>query len=88
MLADQYFETKQELTDFAVQFRELDQNNWYVRTTFECGHEFEHRKQGVLLIRNERCIQRLMICARCHRRVVAQELLVTVTQEGGNDGSY
>lgn len=88
MLADKYFETKQELTDFAVRFRELDQNNWYVRTTFECGHEFEHRKQGVLLIRNERCIQRLMICARCCRRVVAQELLVTVTQEGGNDGSH
>lgn len=86
MLADKYFETKQELTDFAVKFRELDQNNWYVRTTFECGHEFEHRKQGILLIRNERCIQRLMICARCQRRIVAQELLVTVIQEGGNDG--
>lgn len=88
MLADMYFETKQELTDFAVKFRELDQNNWYVRTTFECGHEFEHRKQGVLLIRNERCIQRLMICARCNRRLAVQEPLVTITQEGGDNGSH
>ena len=87
MLADKYFETKQELTDFAKSFRALDTVNWYVRTTFECGHEFEHRKQGILLIRNERCIQRLMICSRCQRRIVAQELLVTPTQEGGNDGS-
>lgn len=87
MLADKYFPTKQELTDFAVKFRELDLNNWYVRTTFECGHEFEHRKQGVLLIRNERCIQRLMICARCERRIAVQEALVTVAKEGGNDGS-
>ena len=88
MLADQYFKTKQELTDFAVQFRELDQNNWYVRTSFVCGHECEHRKKGILLIHNERCIQRLMICKRCTNRVAKLEPAVSVTQEGGNDGSH
>ena len=88
MLADKYFPSKQEMTDFAKSFRALDTVNWYIRTTFECGHEFEHRKQGILLIRNERCIQRLMICARCVKRMENETEFITPTQEGGNDGSY
>ena len=87
MLGDMYFETKQELTQFAVNFREIDLNNWYVRTTFECGHDTEHRKQGILLIRNERCIQRLIICPRCKKRVDVSLQYIIHTEKGGNDGS-
>lgn len=86
MLEDRYFATKQELTDFAFNFRQLHINNWYVRTTFECGHDYDHRKQGILLIRNERCIQRLIICTKCKERIAYQEPTIKI-KEGGDNGT-
>lgn len=88
MKADQYFATKAEMTAEARAFRCMDDRNWYVRTSFECGHQEEHKKPGILLIRNERVIRRLILCKRCKNRVRALDFMTVTPEPEENENTH
>lgn len=67
MKPTQYFSTKAELTDFARAFRALHPQNWYLRTTLECDHRVNERRQSIVLISDEKVVQRLIICNTCKK---------------------
>lgn len=65
MKPTRYFATKSELSDFAKAFRVLHPQNWYLRTTLECGHRVNERRKSIILISDEKIVQRLVICNTC-----------------------
>lgn len=60
-----YFATKLELTNFAKAFRGLHPQNWFLRTTLECDHRVNERRKAIVLISDEKVVQRIIVCATC-----------------------
>jgi hypothetical protein len=65
MIPTKYFSTKSELTDFAKAFRAMHPLNWFLRTTLECDHKVNERRKSIILIADEKIVQRLTICGTC-----------------------
>lgn len=67
MKPTKYFATKSELTDFAKTFRTFHPLNWYIRTTLECDHRVNEHRQAIVLINDEKLVQRLIVCNICKK---------------------
>lgn len=65
MRPTKYFSTKSEISDFAKAFRALHPQNWFLRTTLECDHRVNERRKGIVLISDEKVVQRLIVCGTC-----------------------
>ena len=67
MKPTKYFATKSELTDFAKTFRTFHPLNWYIRTTLECDHAVIQKRKAIVLVSDEKVIQRIIYCPICHK---------------------
>ena len=67
MKPTQYFRNKSEITNFAKAFRTLHPLNWYVRTTLECDHRVNERRKAIVLISDEKVVQRIIVCNTCKK---------------------
>jgi hypothetical protein len=65
MKPTKYFSTKSALTDFAKTFAKSHPQNWFLRTTLECAHKVNERRKSIILISDEKIVQRLTICGTC-----------------------
>ena len=75
MKPTQYFRNKSELSAFAKNFRALHPQNWFLRTTLECDHRVNERRQSIILISDEKIVQRLTICNTCKKANVELKTL-------------
>lgn len=67
MKPTQFLAKKSELTAFAKAFRLLHPKNWYLRTTLECNHRVNERRKSIVLISDEKVVQRLILCGICKK---------------------
>ena len=67
MRATKYFRTKEAMTQFALEFRTQHPLNWYVRTTLECDHAVIQKRKAIILISDEKVMQRVIYCPICHK---------------------
>lgn len=67
MKPTKYFATKSELTDFAKTFRTFHPLNWYIRTTLECDHAVIQKRKAIVLVSDEKVIQRIIYCPICNK---------------------
>ena len=67
MRATKYFRTKEAMTQFAREFRKEHPLNWYVRTTLECDHVVIQKRKAMMLLSDEKLIQRVIYCPICHK---------------------
>lgn len=67
MRATKYFRTKEAMTQFAHEFKAQHPLNWYIRTTLECDHAVIQKRKAVVLISDEKVIQRLIYCKICNK---------------------
>ncbi len=73
MLATKYFRTKAEITAFAKAFSALHPLNWFVRTTLECDHRVNERRKAIVLISDEKVVQRIIVCNTCKKANVSPQ---------------
>ncbi len=66
MRATKYFRTKEQLSQFAREFKALHPLNWYVRTTLECDHAVINKRKAIVLIADEKVTQRIILCKICN----------------------
>ncbi len=66
-ITTKYFRTKAEITNFANNFRTLHPLNWFVRTTLECDHRVNERRKAIVLISDEKVVQRIIVCNTCKK---------------------
>ncbi|MFE3868716.1 hypothetical protein ACFX5E_11605 [Flavobacterium sp. LS2P90] len=67
MRATKYFHTKEAMTQFACEFKALHPLNWYIRTTLECDHAVIQKRKAIVLVSDEKVIQRIIYCPICHK---------------------
>ena len=67
MRATKYFRTKEAMTQFAREFKALHPLNWYIRTTLECDHAVIQKRKAIVLVSDEKVIQRIIYCPICHK---------------------
>jgi hypothetical protein len=66
MKATKYFRTKEAMTQFAKNFKNLHPLNWYIRTTLECDHAVINKRKAIVLVANEKVEQRIILCPICN----------------------
>ncbi len=66
MKATKYFKNKTDMVRFAKAFKAEQQFNWYIRTTLQCNHLINEKRQAIILVDNETIIQRLISCRVCN----------------------
>lgn len=76
MRATKYFRTKEQMTQFAREFKALHPLNWYIRTTLECDHAVISKRKAIVLISDEKVIQRIIYCPICtkHGNAIVEQL--------------
>lgn len=67
MRATKYFRTKEAMTLFAREFKAQHPLNWYIRTTLECDHAVIQKRKAIVLVSDEKVIQRIIYCPICHK---------------------
>lgn len=67
MKPTKYFSQKSAMTDFAKAFRAEAPLNWYVRTTLECNHRVVEKRKAIILMNEEKAVQRLVCCGICKK---------------------
>ncbi len=67
MRATKYFRTKEAMTQFAREFKAQHPLNWYIRTTLECDHAVIQKRKAIVLVSDEKVIQRIIYCPICHK---------------------
>jgi hypothetical protein len=65
MKPTQYIDTKEALTNIAKHFTRLHPLNWYLRTTFECDHAVINKRKAILLLNDEKAVQKIILCKIC-----------------------
>lgn len=66
MLATKYFKNSTNMVNFAKEFKQQEQFNWYLRTTLRCDHLINEKRKSIVLVNNETIIQRLISCRVCN----------------------
>lgn len=66
MRATKYFRTKDAMTQFAREFKAQLPLNWYIRTTLECDHAVIQKRKAIVLVNNEKVVQRVVYCPICN----------------------
>ncbi len=66
MRATKYFKNGTDMTDFADQWKAKAKDNWYLRTFLRCDHVLNEQRKSIILVDNERLIQRLILCRICN----------------------
>lgn len=67
MKATKYFRTKEAMTTFARNFKALHPLNWYLKTTLECDHAVIQKRKALVLISDEKVVQRVICCRICNQ---------------------
>ena len=67
MRATKYFRTKEAMTQFARNFKAIHPLNWYLRTTLECDHAIINKRKALVLVNDEKIVQRVIYCPICHK---------------------
>jgi hypothetical protein len=52
------------MANFAKEFKQQEQFNWYLRTTLQCDHLINEKRKAI--VNNETIIQRLISCRVCN----------------------
>ncbi|HHT9079591.1 TPA: hypothetical protein ACT5CJ_002379 [Flavobacterium psychrophilum] len=67
MRATKYFHSKEQMTQFARNFKTLHPLNWYIRTTLECDHAVIQKRKAIVLVADEKVTQRIILCKICNQ---------------------
>lgn len=67
MKPTKFFSQKSAMTDFAKAFKAEHHLNWYVRTTMECNHKVIEKRKAIILMNEEKAVQRLVYCGTCKK---------------------
>ena len=66
MKATKYFRTKEAMTQFARDFKAMHPHNWYLKTTLECDHAIINKRKALVLVNDEKIVQRVIYCPICN----------------------
>lgn len=66
MKATKYFRTKEAMTQFARNFKAMHPLNWYLKTTLECDHAIINKRKALVLVSDEKIVQRVIYCPICN----------------------
>lgn len=72
MKSTKYFSQKSAMTAFAKAFAKEQQLNWYIRTFLPCNHRVGEGRKAIVLISNEKIVQRLVYCGTCMKNYETQ----------------